>query len=245
MKILVVDDDLDLLGLIAYALRQAGYLVLEAADGLEAWRVLYQERPDLVVLDVNLPGIDGLEVLRRTRAAGLTVPIILLTVRNTEEDQVGGLDLGADDYLTKPFSPRMLLARVRAHLRRGSEGQSPVLEVGRLRLHEDRHRVVIDGERTVELTRLEHRLLQFLVANAERVVAPDRITSHVWGYRDDPDRQLLKQLVHRLRHKLEVDPTRPCFLLTESGQGYRLDPEGGETSAAEPTENAPDDHGAP
>jgi DNA-binding response OmpR family regulator len=234
MKILVVDDDLDLLGLIAYALRQAGYFVLEAANGLDAWQTLYAERPDLVVLDVNLPGIDGLEVLRRTRAAGLSTPVILLTVRDTEEDEVMGLDLGADDYLTKPFSPRMLLARVRAALRRAPEAGEPIDEIGRLRLLRDRPVAVIDGANTVELTRLEHRLLQLLMASAERVVSADRITAHVWGHRDDPDRQLLKQLVHRLRQKIEEHPTAPAFLLTEPGRGYRLDPYGGAPPSDEP-----------
>jgi DNA-binding response OmpR family regulator len=226
MKLLVVDDDLDLLGLIAYALRQDGYLTLEASDGESAWRILNEERPDLVILDVNLPGINGLEVLKRLRQAGMRTSVILLTVRATEEDQVQGLDLGADDYLTKPFSPRMLLARVRAQLRRAG-GEEPVLEIGRLRLTTDRTTVVRDGEAVIELTRLEHRLLSILMANEGAVVLADRITAHVWGYRDDAERQLLKQLVHRLRQKLEIDPSAPRFLLTEAGQGYRLDASGG------------------
>ena len=223
MKILVVDDDLDLLGLIAYALRQAGYLVLESSDGLSAWRLLLEERPDLVVLDVNLPGKNGLDILRDARAAGLNTPIILLTVLAAEEDQVRGLDLGADDYLTKPFSPRMLLARVRAQLRRVGESTSPAVEVGRFRIQADRPVIVRDGSTVIELTRLEHRLMQILLANAGEVVAAERLAAHVWGYRDDAQRQLLKQLVHRLRQKIELNPAEPAFLLTEPGVGYRLD----------------------
>jgi DNA-binding response OmpR family regulator len=211
------------LGLIAYALRQAGYLVLESGDGLTAWRLLLEERPDLVVLDVNLPGKNGLDILRDARAAGLNTPIILLTVLAAEEDQVRGLDLGADDYLTKPFSPRMLLARVRAQLRRGGESTSPSAEVGRFRIQSDRPVIVRDGSTVIELTRLEHRLMQILLANAGEVVAAERLAAHVWGYRDDAQRQLLKQLVHRLRQKIELNPAEPAFLLTEPGVGYRLD----------------------
>ncbi len=118
MKILTVDDDLELLSLIGFALRQAGYLVVEAADGPTALRIFEREQPDLAILDVNLPGLNGFEVCRQIRAQSAT-PIMMLTVHNTEEDEVKGLDLGADDYLTKPFSPRTLLARVRALLRRG------------------------------------------------------------------------------------------------------------------------------
>ena len=118
MKLLAVDDDLELLRLIAFTLRQSGYLVLEAQDGVQALAIAERELPDLVLLDVNLPRINGFEVLKRLRGSGSTVPVLMLTVRSSEEDQVQGLDLGADDYLTKPFSPRTLLARVRALLRR-------------------------------------------------------------------------------------------------------------------------------
>jgi DNA-binding response OmpR family regulator len=224
MKLLVVDDDLDLLGLISYALRQAGYLVIEASDGHEAWRMWLEERPDLVVLDVNLPGRDGLDLLRSARAAGLATLVVLLTVRSSEEDQVTGLDLGADDYLTKPFSPRMLLARIRAQLRRAGENPSAPIEAGRLSLHADRPIAIRDGETVIELTRLEDRLMRILMANAGQVVTADRISSHVWGSRSDAQRQLLKQLVHRLRQKLEVDPASPEILLTEPGVGYWLEP---------------------
>jgi DNA-binding response OmpR family regulator len=232
MKILVVDDDLDLLGLISYALRQAGYFVLEAGDGDAAWRLLLEECPDLLVLDVNLPGRSGFDLLRDARAAGVVTPVIMLTVRASEEDQVMGLDLGADDYLTKPFSPRMLLARIRANLRRAGEAPNPTIEVGRLRLHAERRVVVRDSETVIDLTGLEHRLLRILLANAGEVVAAERLAAHVWGYRDDAQRQLLKQLVHRLRRKIEVEPSSPAFVLTDAGIGYRLDPFGGRPPSA-------------
>ena len=227
MKVLVVDDDLDLIGLIAFALRQAGYLVLEATDGPSALAVYESERPDLVILDVNLPHMSGLDVLRRMRADGSRTPTMMLTVRSSEEDQVRALDLGADDYLTKPFSPRTLLARMRALLRRSADSARPaMLTSGRFALDPELQTVTVEGGKAVRLTQLEFRLLQLMVAQAGRAVSTERITGHVWGYRGLGDRQLLKQLVHRLRQKIEPDPSRPVYLLTLSGLGYRFDPEG-------------------
>ena len=224
MKILVVDDDLELLALVAFALRQSGYLVVEAQDGPSALDAHAREQPDLVVLDVNLPRIDGLEVLRRLRQAGTRTPVMLLTVRSSEEDQVQGLDLGADDYLTKPFSPRALLARVRALLRRAS-GDQPAAPhaAGDLTLDADRQAVSVAGGTPVRLTRLEFRLLQLMLANAGHALPVERLTRHVWGYRGLGDRQLLKQLVHRLRRKLERDPAEPRYLVTVPGVGYALE----------------------
>jgi len=224
MKILVVDDDLELLRLIAFALRQAGYLVLEAQDGPSALALFERERPDLVVLDVNLPRLNGFEVLKKIRAASGTIPVMMLTVRTTEEDQVRGLDLGADDYLGKPFSPRTLLARVRALLRRvGVERPAP-LTSGDLVLDLETQSVRVRGGEWVRLTNLETRLLQLLLANGGHTLPLERLTSHVWGYRGLGDRQLLKQLVHRLRRKIEDDPTSPRYLVTVSGVGYALHP---------------------
>ena len=228
MKILVVDDDLELQRLIAFALRQAGYLVLEAGDGPTALVTFETERPDLVLLDVNLPRMNGFEVLRRLRASGAKVPIMMLTVRAGEEDQVRGLDLGADDYLAKPFSPRTLLARVRAHLRRtGAERGAPV-EQGDLALDADRQSVSVGGRDPVHLTQLEFRLMQLLIANAGHSLPTERLTTHVWGRRGMGDRQMLKQLVHRLRRKIEADPAEPRYLKTVSGLGYILEAAGGQ-----------------
>lgn len=228
MKILVVDDDLELAGLIGYALRQAGYLVVDAADGPSALTAFERESPSLVILDVNLPRLSGLEVCRQIRADGSSVPIMMLTVRNAEEDQVQALDLGADDYLTKPFSPRTLLARVRALLRRGGVEKPAPLAAGDLSLDLELATVTVTGGKTARLTRLELRLLQILLANAGHTLPPERLLAHVWGSRGSGDRQLLKQLVHRLRQKIETDATMPRYLVTVSGVGYALRPMGGE-----------------
>jgi DNA-binding response OmpR family regulator len=226
VKILVVDDDLELLRLIAFALRQAGYMVLEAQDGPQALAVFERERPDLVVLDVNLPRLNGFEVLKKIRAVSTGLPVMMLTVRTGEEDQVRGLDLGADDYLGKPFSPRTLLARVRALLRRAGVDRPAPLTAGDLLLDLETQTVRVKGGDPVRLTNLEVRLLQLLLANGGHTLPLDRLTSHVWGYRGLGDRQLLKQLVHRLRRKIEVDPASPRYLVTVSGVGYALNPAG-------------------
>jgi DNA-binding response OmpR family regulator len=222
MKILVVDDDLELLRLIAFTLRQSSYLVLEAQDGPQALEVFAEESPDLVLLDVNLPRINGFEVLRRIRAQGSRIPVLMLTVRSSEEDQVQGLDLGADDYLTKPFSPRTLLARVRALLRRAGVERPTTLSSGDLALDAERQTISVRSAPPVRLTPLEFRLAQLLLANAGRTLTPDRVTVHVWGHRGMGDKQLLKQLVHRLRRKIEEDPASPKYVLTVSGVGYLL-----------------------
>jgi len=226
VKILVVDDDLELLRLIAFALRQAGYMVLEAQDGPQALAVFERERPDLVVLDVNLPRLNGFEVLKKIRSISEGLPVMMLTVRTGEEDQVRGLDLGADDYLGKPFSPRTLLARVRALLRRAGVDRPAPLTAGDLLLDLESQTVRVKGGDPVRLTNLEVRLMQLLLANGGHTLPLERLTSHVWGYRGLGDRQLLKQLVHRLRRKIEVDPASPRCLVTVTGVGYALYPAG-------------------
>jgi len=225
MKILIADDDLELRELLNFALRQAGYLVIQAADGVEALQRFEEEHPDLVILDVNMPHLNGFEVCRRIRAERAT-PVMLLTVRNSEEDQVHGLDLGADDYLTKPFSPRTLKARVRALLRR-SEVEPRIPEVaGDLRLDFERHVVSVRASAPIQLTKLEFRLMQYLLANAEHTVTSEQLTMHIWGYRGIGDRHLLKQLVHRVRLKIEQNPAEPRYLVTVPGTGYLFQPTG-------------------
>jgi DNA-binding response OmpR family regulator len=148
---------------------------------------------------------------------------MMLTVRSEEEDLVKALELGADDYLTKPFSPKTLLARIRALLRRaGMEGSAPPLAAGRVALDVEDHTVRIGGGEPVRLTKLELRLLQMLLSNAGRTVSSDRLLVHIWGHRNSGDRQLLKQLVHRLRQKIETDPALPRHLQTAAGAGYKL-----------------------
>jgi DNA-binding response OmpR family regulator len=221
VKILVADDDRDLRDLVGFTLTQAGYLVIKAPDGTAAIRVAADEAPDLIILDINMPGASGFQVCETIRRNS-RAPIMMLTVRGEEEDLVRALELGADDYLTKPFSPRTLLARAKALLRRAGTESASVLSSGTLTLDTDEHTVRIGETEPIRLTKLELRLLQMLLANAGRTVSSDRLLVHVWGHRGSGDRQLLKQLVHRLRQKIETDPAAPQRLQTASGAGYKL-----------------------
>jgi DNA-binding response OmpR family regulator len=221
MKILSADDDKDLLALIAFTLSQAGYLVVKASDGPSAIQSFENESPDLVILDVNMPGATGFQVCEAIRGKS-RVPVMMLTVRGEEEDLVRALELGADDYLSKPFSPRTLLARVKALLRRAGMENAAPLAAGRIQLDVEEHTVRVGNQSPVRLTKLELRLLQMLIANAGHTVSSDRLLMQVWGHKGSGDRQLLKQLVHRLRHKLEVDPAAPQMLQTAPGAGYKL-----------------------
>jgi DNA-binding response OmpR family regulator len=220
MKVLIADDDADLRELIAFTLTQAGHLVVRAADGTAAVRRFAEEAPDLVVLDINMPGLSGFEVCEAIRARS-SVPVMMLTVRGEEEDLVRALGLGADDYLTKPFSPRTLLARLAALQRRAGMENTAPLAAGRVTLDPHEHTVRIGSGSTVPLTKLELRLLQMLLANAGHTVSSERLLMQVWGHRSSGDRQLLKQLVHRLRQKIEADPALPALLRTATA-GYKL-----------------------
>ena len=221
MKVLIADDDRDLLELINFALTQAGYLVVKASDGTTAIREFEAESPDIAVLDINMPGASGFQVCEAIRAKS-NVPVMMLTVRNEEEDLVKAIELGADDYLTKPFSPRTLLARIKALLRRAGMENTAPLAAGRVTLNVEEHTVRIADAAPVRLTKLELRLLQMLLANVGRTVSSDRLLVHIWGHRNSGDRQLLKQLVHRLRQKIEADPALPQLLQTAAGAGYKL-----------------------
>ena len=220
MKVLIADDDADLRELIAFTLGQAGYLVVKAADGPTAVRRFEEESADLVVLDINMPGLSGFQVCEAIRARS-RVPVMMLTVRGEEEDLVRALGLGADDYLTKPFSPRTLLARIKALLRRAGMENAAPLAAGRVALDLEEHTVRIADGAAVRLTKLELRLLQMLLAHAGHTVSSERLLVQVWGHRSGGDRQLLKQLVHRLRQKIEVDPAAPALLRTAAA-GYKL-----------------------
>jgi DNA-binding response OmpR family regulator len=224
VKLLVVDDDVDLLAVVTFALRQAGLPVVQANSYGTALAEFRREQPNLVILDINLPGGSGFDlcdIIRKESA----VPIMMLTARGEEADLVRALELGADDYLTKPFSPRTLIARVKARLRRaGLEAATPrsASQAGELRLEADSLTLHIGSDRTLRLTPLEVRLLQLLFANAGQVVQADRMLVHVWGQRGGGDRQLLKQLVHRLRQKLGDEAEQPKWLETIPNAGYRL-----------------------
>lgn len=230
MKALIVDDDRVLADVLAFTLRREGFQVLQAHDGIEALQRWADEQPDLVVLDVNLPKLDGFRVCQRIREQSDT-PIVLLTVRGEEDDIVHGLELGADDYITKPFSPRQLVARARAVLRRASRTDSPgARQVGGLALDPARRELRIDEGPPVTLTALENRLLDYLLLNAGHVLTAEAIIDHVWGA-EGGDRDMLRQLVHRLRSKLaqaceaagyDASTQHPAQIETVPGLGYGL-----------------------
>jgi DNA-binding response OmpR family regulator len=225
VKILLVDDDPDLLTVTGFALQQAGFLVVKASDGLEALDAFQREQPDLAVLDINLPKLNGFELARKLRERS-KIPLIMLTARNEEEDIVRALGIGADDYLSKPFSPKILLARVKALLRRVGLEAEETVELGGLSL--DAAELTLRGlpRGDVRLTPLEARFLQLLIAHGGRTVPTDRLLVHVWGNRAGGNRQLLKQLVHRLRQKVEADPAAPRLIKTVPNAGYSIDPAG-------------------
>jgi two-component system KDP operon response regulator KdpE len=224
--ILAVDDEAGILRLIRLELTEQGYRVVVASDGEEAVRTFEQQRPDVVVLDIMLPDMSGLEVMRRLRERSNT-PIILLTARDHDEDKVRGLELGADDYIVKPFNPQELTARVRAVLRRAvreSIGESLVV-AGDVEIDLDKRLVTKAGE-PVSLTRTEWMLLQHLASNAGRVMLNTELLSKVWGPEYIDDLQYLRVWISRLRSKLETDHAQPSVIKTLQGIGYLLDVEG-------------------
>jgi len=220
MKTLIVDDDLALADILSFTMRRAGYDVILAHDGqtaLDRWKT---ENPDLIILDLNLPKLDGLSVCREIRTQADT-PIIILSVRGEENDIVEGLTIGADDYVVKPFSPRQVVARSQAVLRRsGSSPASPALiTVGGLTLDPSRAEVNRNGQVITSLTRLECRLLEILMLNKGQVLHADMLIDHIWGPLGG-DKVMLKQIVYRLRRKIEEDPSNPTYLETVPGMGY-------------------------
>jgi DNA-binding response OmpR family regulator len=221
MKALVVDDDRVLADLVAFTLRQEGFQVKLAYDGqsaLQSWR---EYEPDLIVLDVNLPGLSGFEVCRRIRAEAET-PIIMLTVRGEESDLIHGLGIGADDYVLKPFSPRQLVARAQAVLRRSGKTHVPaVYRSGEYIFDANRRELRIGGDRTVTLTQLESRLMQYLMINAGHMLPSEAIIEHVWGL-EGGDQDMLRQLISRLRRKIDSEPDGPTRIENVPGLGYGL-----------------------
>lgn len=223
-KILVVDDEERMVRFIRLNLEHDGFRVIEAFNGAQAINKVRNNLPDLILLDVMMPDIDGFEVLRLIRETS-TVPVIMLTAKGEEDDRVRGLELGADDYITKPFSPRELVSRVRAVLRRtemASGASHGLIEVDdRLKIDFDRREVWVDGK-LVNLRPTEYRLLYHLVQNAGWVVTHDQILAKVWGYeyRDEP--HYVRLYINYLRKKLEKDPADPKYILTERGVGYRF-----------------------
>jgi two-component system phosphate regulon response regulator PhoB len=222
-SVLVVDDDPEVRMVVSWRLEADGFAVRQAADGEEAVRELAWAGADLIVLDLSLPGIGGLDVLSRVRAERET-PIIVLSGRAGERDRIVGLDLGADDYLAKPFSPDELAARVRSLLRRANGGAHERLELGPLAIDVGRREVRLHGE-PVELTAKELDLLAFLAARPGQVFTRGQLLQHVWNSSSDwQEEATVTQHVHRLRRKLEVDPSHPRVLRTVFNAGYRFDP---------------------
>lgn len=222
-RILVVDDEPSILELVRFALEREGFEVTVAADGETAVSQFRRRPADLVVLDLMLPGKDGFEVFRELRQHG-PVPVIMLTARGGETDKVLGLEFGADDYMTKPFSPRELVARVKAVLRRAEPREGPenqVLRVGEITLDTLRHRVTV-GEREVQLAPREFELLRMLMANRGAVLNRDLLLEKVWGYDYAGDTRTVDVHVVRLRQKLEPDPAHPTYIETVRGVGYRM-----------------------
>jgi DNA-binding response OmpR family regulator len=224
-RLLVIDDDLALSGLLSDFLGTQGYEVKTATDGASGLRALYQTRPDLVILDVTLPRLDGFEVCKRIRDLS-DVPIIMVSGRTEMAARIRGFDLGADDYLTKPFEVPELLARVRAILRRsrafyGEEESRRIFSYGDLSVDLDSHQVTLAGRR-VELSPTEFRLLAFFVQNPGRVISHGEILGNVWASDYKDQLQYVKLYVRYLREKLERDPKRPQLIVTERGFGYRF-----------------------
>jgi DNA-binding response OmpR family regulator len=222
--ILVVDDEPTIGEVVELYLRREGFQVVTAVDGAAALAAVERARPALVVLDLMLPGLTGLEVLRRLRAAG-NLPVILLTARGEEADRVVGLELGADDYVTKPFSNRELVARVKAVLRRvqpPTPSETHVLVLGGLRLDTAARSVTLDGQ-PVALTVREFDLLAFLMRHPGQVFTREQLLDQVWGYTFASDLSTVTVHVRRLREKIERDPANPRLLQTVWGVGYRLE----------------------
>lgn len=223
--ILIVDDDLQLLQLVALNLELEGYAVLLAGDGQQALSQIETHAPDLVLLDLMMPRMSGFAVCHRVREFS-TVPIIIITAQGRSQDKVRGLDLGADDYLTKPLNMDELLARVRAVLRRAQVTEDEralqtAMTIGDLTIDFGQQLVLLTGRKVV-LTPTEYRLLADLARNAGRIVPQDFLLERVWGKEYVGEHHMLQVNINRLRHKLEVDPAHPRYLLTEAGVGYLL-----------------------
>jgi len=230
-KVLVIEDDPTMIDVLRYNLKREGYEVRTASDGAQGLEAVRSEKPDLVILDVMLPKMDGYEVCRILRKE-TTVPILMLTARIEETDRVVGLELGADDYVTKPFSMRELMARIRAMLRRSEMAKQEAtqvvetgqvsMKVGDLEIDTARHKVFREGV-TIELSRMEFALLEFLSRNQGQVFSRDHLLEKVWGYDFSGDTRTVDVHVSWLRRKIEADPAHPRHLLTVRGVGYTLE----------------------
>ncbi|MFW5709355.1 MAG: response regulator transcription factor [Chloroflexota bacterium] len=224
-RILVVDDEPRMIGFIRMNLELEGHQVIEAHSGLEALDAIRTKLPDLVLLDVMMPELDGFETLRMLREFS-SIPVIMLTAKGEENDKVYGLELGADDYVTKPFGPRELSSRIKAVLRRAempstSPDQAVLRIDDRLQVDFNRREVIVEGEH-IKLRPTEYRLLYHLIENAGWTVPHDQLLAKVWGYEYRDEAHYVRLYVNYLREKIEEDPSKPRYILTERGVGYRF-----------------------
>jgi DNA-binding response OmpR family regulator len=226
--ILVVDDETSVVEVISLYLQREGFKVRVARNGTDALAAIHSIKPALIVLDVMLPQVDGLEIIRRLRQnPAFDTPVILLTARSQETDRIYGLEMGADDYVTKPFSPAELVSRVRAVLRRTHargrlEEQEHPLDYGALRIDPATRQVIVRGE-SIELTATEFNLLWFMASHPRQVFKRSQLLEHVWGFSDYVDPSTVTVHIRRLREKIEEDPGRPAWLLTVWGVGYKFE----------------------
>ena len=228
-RILVVDDEEALVRLISYNLAKEGFIITTAEDGNEAWEKIKTEKPDLIVLDLMLPGKDGLEICRDMRRENIDTPIIMLTARDEEIDKVLGLELGADDYMTKPFSVRELIARAKAVLRRNRNITQPGLEekeivIGDFMIKPEKYEILQHGQ-LLDLTLKEYELLEILLKNKDRVLKREYLLQVLWDYADGVNTRVLDVHISKLREKIETDPKNPVYIKTVRGVGYKFEEE--------------------
>jgi two-component system KDP operon response regulator KdpE len=224
LRVLVVDDERAIRRYLHAALNAQGIDVIEASSGEEALRLVAVNRPDVIILDLGLPDLDGVEVTRRLRE-WTEIPIVILSVREQESDKITALDAGADDYLTKPFGTGELMARIRAAFRRSTHPENePVIEVNQLKIDLARRLVTVANEE-ISLTPIEYEILRLLAQNSGKVLTHRQLLQKVWGHAYEEELHLLRVNISNLRRKIEPDPSRPYYIQTEAGVGYRLHPD--------------------
>lgn len=225
-RILVVEDEPSIVTLLTYNLEQAGFQVLTAEDGNQGLQLALEEKPDFIILDIMLPGMDGIEICKRLRQEKVKTPILMLTARDDELDKVLGLELGADDYMTKPFSPRELVARIKAIMRRtnleNEADEDDVIVIGDLMINESRH-IVQFKRKPLELTPKEFELLLFFAKHRGKVLSRDQLLNGVWDFEYDGDTRIVDVHVSHLREKIEENPKKPQYIKTIRGFGYKME----------------------
>lgn len=228
-RVLIVEDEKNIVDILRFNLRKEGYDTQEAYDGEVGLALALQEAPDLILLDLMLPKMNGFEVCKRLRDQGRSTPVIIITAREAEKDKILGLDLGADDYITKPFSPSVLVARIKAHLaqydrlKQAGGVDRNQLQLGSVLLQKDARRVFVDGAE-VALKNKEYELLLFLLSNPDIVFSKETLYERIWGYDAMGDNATVVVHINRLREKIEKDPSHPRYIQTVWGAGYRFKP---------------------